>query len=157
MTIALVPGSFDPVTIGHIDIISRATRIADRVIVAVGSNPRKSYRFSVKQRVAFLEKSTAQIPGVEVRQMDGSLIECVRNVGADVVIKGVRGAADVEFEASQAAYNFEVGGVETLWLPTRPGLGHVSSSGVRELLALGLDASRYVPASIADLMTDNEA
>ncbi|MDC4233112.1 pantetheine-phosphate adenylyltransferase [Actinomyces sp. B33] len=155
MICAMIPGSFDPITLGHLDVIERTCLFADRVVVAQGTNPRKSYRFAPDERLAMIREATAHLPGVEAMAMDGALVDAVREVGADLVVKGIRGGADIEWERAQAEANWEIGGVQTVWLPTRSALSHVSSSLVRELLALGKDASRYVPATIAGRMTDN--
>ncbi|WP_115727126.1 pantetheine-phosphate adenylyltransferase [Actinomyces culturomici] len=155
MTTALIAGSFDPITLGHVDLVDRTLRFADSVVVAVGVNSAKSYRFDQDARVAMVETALVGRDARIVR-MDGTLLECADEVGADVVVKGVRTAADLEWELTQSVINRDLGGVETLLLPARPELSVVSSSVVRELLSLGLDASRYVPAAILPLMRDND-
>lgn len=155
MTRALIAGSFDPITLGHLDLVERSARFCEDVVVAVGVNPAKTYRFSHERRIRMVEAALAGVPGACVVRMDSSLLDCAREVGADVVVKGVRGGADLDWEFVQASVNRDLGGVETVLLPTRPELSVVSSSLVRELLALGMDASRYVPAAILPFMTDN--
>ena len=125
--------------------------------MAVGMNSAKNYRFNHEQRLHMVEAALAQIPRVRVVRMDTTLLECAREVGADVVVKGVRTGADLDWELVQATVNRDFGDVETLLMPTRPELSIVSSSLVRELLVQGMDISRYVPAAILPLMTDNEA
>lgn len=155
MTTALFAGSFDPITLGHVDLVERAVRFADEVVLAVGLNSKKAYRFSHDRRIEMARAAVAGIPRVRVVRADGALLDCARELGADVLVKGVRTGADLDWELVQSVVNRDLGGVETVLLPARPELSIVSSSLVRELLALGLDASRYVPAAILPLMTDN--
>ena len=155
MITAVLPGSFDPVTIGHVDLVRRATRAADRVLVAVGVNAHKAAHFPIDQRVEFLREALEDIPRVEVARMDGLLVDFCREHGADLVIKGIRDSADVSWEILQASVNREIGGVETVLLPTSPEMVHVSSSIVRELASWGMDVSRYVPPHVARVMADN--
>ena len=143
--IALFPGSFDPFTLGHLDVAERAAAVADRLIIGVGINPAKRGLIAPEDRVDLVREATAYLPGVEVTLL----------AGATLIVKGVRGSQDADFEAPQAALNLEVGGIDTWWIPTRPGLGHVSSSAVRELLSLKKDVSRYVPPAIVRYLTDN--
>lgn len=155
MTIAVLPGSFDPPTIGHLDLIRRATRLAEEVVVAVGTNPAKTARFTPAQRVAFLREALGDVEGVSIGIADGLLVDFCREVGATLVVKGIRDAADISWETTQATVNREIGGVETVFLPTRPDLMHVSSSIVKELASWGLDVSRYVPPAVARALADN--
>ena len=140
---AVIPGSFDPLTVGHLDIITRASRIADHVIVAVGVNPAKA------------SASVAHLPNVEVLPMRGLLVDFCAENDVDVVVKGIRTSADMDSEMTQAVTNREIGGVETLWIPTDPRYQHVSSSLVRELFGWGMDVSRYVPSSVLTLWGEN--
>ncbi|WP_165218295.1 pantetheine-phosphate adenylyltransferase [Schaalia sp. ZJ1691] len=156
MTTAVFPGSFDPLTLGHLDVIERAHALFDRVIVAIGVNRNKRYRFTVDQRLEMIRLAVGDRERVDVMEMSGALVSFVKEQHADVVIKGIRGGADVEWESPQAAVNREVGGVETLWLPTRPELAHVSSSMVRELLDVQIRVDRYVPSAILALISDNK-
>ncbi|WP_043536997.1 pantetheine-phosphate adenylyltransferase [Actinomyces polynesiensis] len=157
MTTAVLPGSFDPVTLGHIDLIRRATRVADLVVVAVGVNVSKTPVLTVRQRVDLLREALEGVPRVEVARMDGLLVDFCRDRGADLVIKGIRDSADVSSEIIQASVNREIGDVETVFLPTSPEMVHVSSTIVRELAAWGMDVSRYVPPGVARVMADNGA
>ena len=137
---AVIPGSFDPLTIGHLDFITRASRLVDHLIVAVGVNSAKASASDIRCRVESARAGLAHLPKVEVLAMHTLL---------------VRGNSDVESEMAQAVTNREIGGVETLWIPTDPALGHVSSSLVRELFAWGMDVSRYVPASVLAIWGEN--
>lgn len=153
--IALFPGSFDPFTFGHLDVVERAAAVTDRLIIGVGINPAKRGLIAPEDRVGLVREATAHLSGVEVTLLAGATMDEAARLGATLIVKGVRGAQDVDFEAPQAALNLEVGDIDTWWIPTRPGLGHVSSSAVRELLSLEKDISRYVPPAIARYLTDN--
>lgn len=153
--IALFPGSFDPFTNGHLDVAERTAAIADRLIIGVGVNPAKRGFTAPRERVILIKKATAHLPGVEVVLLNDATMDEARRLGATLIIKGVRGAQDTDYEASQTAFNLEVGGVDTWWVPTRPELAHVSSSAVRELLILKKDVSRYVPPAVAQYLTEN--
>lgn len=152
---AVIPGSFDPLTIGHLDFITRASRLVDHLIVAVGVNSAKASASDIRCRVESARAGLLHLPKVEVLPMNTLLVDFCRAHDADLVIKGVRGTGDLESEMAQAVTNREIGGVETLWIPTDPALGHVSSSLVRELFAWGMDVSRYVPASVLAIWGEN--
>lgn len=152
---AVFPGSFDPYTRGHHDLVCRAAALVDELIVAVGVNHAKSPVFSAQERQGMIRRATAQLPHVRVEIMGGTLVDFCAEHGVNLVIKGVRDAADVAHEAPQAAVNRDLGGVDTIFLPTRPELSHISSSVVRELMRWGIDPSRYVPAEVVAFMRDN--
>ena len=155
--IALFPGSFDPFTNGHLDVAERLAAVADRLIIGLGVNPAKRGLIAPADRVDLIREATAHLTGVEVTALSGATMDEAARLGATLIVKGVRGAQDTDFEAPQAALNLEVGGVDTWWIPTRPGLGHVSSSAVRELLGLKKDVSRYVPPAIVRYLNDNRS
>ncbi len=145
-SVCLFPGSFDPVTNGHMDVIRRAAKIFDRVVVGVLHNPDKRGLFSVEQRVAMLEKACAEIPQAEVIAYGGLLADLTREKNIRVVIRGVRGTGDLENETAMARINGQLDpGLETLFLPASPGCGEISASMVRQLAAFGADLSAYVP------------
>ncbi|SDM52813.1 pantetheine-phosphate adenylyltransferase [Allokutzneria albata] len=131
-TLAVCAGSFDPVTPGHLDVIIRAAGLFDRVIALVAVNPAKEGRHPIPRRVAMLREELSH-PRVTVDSWDGLLVDYCRKVGADVLVRGVRTHADVAQELSMAEMNLAVAGVRTVFLPTSPGLGHVSSTLVTEL------------------------
>ena len=154
---AVIPGSFDPLTLGHLDIITRASHIADHLIVAVGVNPAKASASDMKCRLESASAGVAHLPNVEVLAMRGLLVDFCAENDVDVVVKGIRTSADMDSEMAQAVTNREIGGVETLWIPTDPHYRHVSSSLVRELFGWGMDVSRYVPSSVLALWGENRA
>lgn len=155
MTIALYAGSFDPVTLGHVDIARRALRFADELVVAVGVNASKRYLFDHDTRVAMVKAALSELPAVSVVRLDAPLVSLAHTVGADILVKGVRSGADLEWECAQASVNRDFGEVETVLLPALPELSLVSSSIVRELLGYEMDVSRYVPEAIYPFLRDN--
>ncbi len=147
--VALFPGSFDPFTIGHEDIVRRALALFDRVVVAVGVNPAKRGLMEVSERVRIIERVFADEPRVEVSSYEGLTVEECRRVGARWIVRGVRGGSDFEMERTNAMVNGEVAPeVETLMLCTRSEYEIVSSSVVRELLAFGGDVQRFMPRGV---------
>ncbi|MEX1079085.1 MAG: pantetheine-phosphate adenylyltransferase [Homoserinimonas sp.] len=154
--IAVVPGSFDPVTRGHIDVIERAAGLFDELHVLVVHNPDKSALLPVAQRVALLEKSIAEagLPSnITVTSWSvGLLVDYCTDVGASVLVKGVRSGVDVAYETPMAIVNRNLAGVETIFLLPDPAHAHVSSSLVRQVAALGGDVSPYVPRAVAEFL-----
>jgi pantetheine-phosphate adenylyltransferase len=155
--IAVVPGSFDPVTLGHLDVIERAAGIWDQVHVVVVHNPDKRALLPIPQRVALLEKSIsdAGVPGniVVASWSVGLLVDYCVDVGAQVLVKGIRSQVDVTYETPMAIVNRRLAGMETVFLLPDPANAHVSSSLVRQVSALGGDISPYVPAAVYDLLS----
>ncbi|MBQ8556269.1 MAG: pantetheine-phosphate adenylyltransferase [Clostridia bacterium] len=148
--ICVYPGSFDPVTLGHEDIIRRAARLFDHVIVAVMHNPSKRGCFSVEARRVLLEKVVADLPNVTVDAWDGLLVDYVRRVNAAAVVRGLRAVSDFENEMVMAQVNSHLlPGMETVFLMTRPEHSCISSSVVREAALFQADVSGFVPACIA--------
>ncbi|HEY8913123.1 MULTISPECIES: pantetheine-phosphate adenylyltransferase [Lacisediminihabitans] len=154
--IAVVPGSFDPVTLGHLDVIERAAGIFDQLHVLVVHNPDKSALLPVAQRVALIERAIAEggLPeNITVTSWSvGLLVDYCTDVGASVLVKGVRSQVDVAYETPMAIVNRNLAGVETIFMLPDPAHAHVSSSLVRQVAALGGDVSPYVPRSVADFL-----
>ncbi len=134
MKICVVPGSFDPFTIGHLDIVKRAAELFDKVYVAIMVNSEKTGKFDLATRKKIADVSCGDIPGVTVITAEGLLADLCSALGAAAIVKGVRNAADYNYEAVFADANRHLTGIETVWLPARPELNFVSSSFVRELM-----------------------
>ena len=151
------PGSFDPVTTGHLDVIARAAVLFDEVVVAVLTNPAKTPAFDLPERVLMLGEALADVPGherVRVEAVPGGLLaDYCRRVGAVAVVKGVRGATDVDHEAPMAAMNRHLTGLETVLLPADPRWAHVSSTLVKEVAGLGGDVAGLVPEGVLARLT----
>jgi len=152
--IAVCPGSFDPVTHGHLDIIARAARLFSDVIVAVGANPAKNYLFTSDERVELLKQTTAGMAGVRVEPMSGLLVDFCRRVGASVIVKGARFASDFDYELQMAHMNLGVGGIETVLMPASREWGTISSTLVRDVARHGGDVAAFVPPVVAALIRD---
>lgn len=143
------PGSFDPVTNGHLDVIERAAGLFDEVVVAVLHNPVKQGSFTPEQRMAFVRESVGPELPVQVQAFAGRLlVDVCREVGAQAIVKGLRGGTDFAYEVPMALMNRHLSGVETVFLTGAPEWGHVSSSLVKEVAAGGGDVSGLVPASV---------
>jgi pantetheine-phosphate adenylyltransferase len=143
MTTALCPGSFDPPTNGHVDVINRVISTFDRVIVAVIDNPSKDSLFSADERVGMIHEIHGE--DVEVTVFGGLLVDHVREIGPDVVVKGLRTVDDYEYENQMAQMNRHLTGMETVFMSTRPEYGFISSSLVKEVARLGGSMSGLVP------------
>lgn len=142
---AVCPGSFDPVTNGHLDIIVRSARLFDEVIVGVLSNSAKEGMFTVEERIAMLREATAGVPNVRVEGFAGLLVDFCRDQGADVLVRGLRAVSDFDYELKMAQMNVGLSGVETLFMPTNPLYSFIASSLVKQVAKLGGDVSAYVP------------
>lgn len=155
MRIAVCPGSFDPVTKGHLDIITRACGLFDRVIVAVSVNVDKSPSFTFEERVALIQACTAHLPNLEVDVMNELLANYVRRVGACAIVKGLRAVSDFEYEFQMALTNKKLNpNLETLFLTAEADSMYLSSSMVREIASMGGDISNFVPACIHDRIVE---
>lgn len=154
MTTAVYPGSFDPPTLGHLDVLERAAGLFDRVVVAVLVNPDKRGLFSVDERLELLRAATAAWPTVTVDSFSGLLVDFCTARGIGAVVKGLRSAADYEYEQPMALMNHRLAGVETVYLTARPEFSFVSSSLVKQVAALGGDISAFVPAPVADILVE---
>lgn len=143
MTTALCPGSFDPPTNGHVDVIGRVIGAFDRVVVSVIDNPSKKSLFTAEERVGLLREIHGD--AVEVTSFEGLLVDHVREMGADVVVKGLRTVDDYEYETRMAQMNRHLSGMETIFIPTSPEHAFISSSLVKEVARLGGLISGLVP------------
>ena len=151
--IAVVPGSFDPVTLGHLDVIARAAGIFDQVHVVVVHNPGKTALLPIAQRVQLIEQSIVEA-GIEgdilvTSWSVGLLVDYTTEVGASVLVKGIRSQVDVAYETPMAIVNRDLAGVETIFMLPDPAHAHVSSSLVRQVASLGGDITPYVPPAVA--------
>jgi pantetheine-phosphate adenylyltransferase len=147
---ALVAGSFDPLTHGHLDVIQRARRLFSRVVVAVLVNPGKSPLLTLEERLAIVRESVTAVPGIEVVSFEGLLVDVARAQGASVVVRGLRSVTDYEHEWPMARMNATLlPGLETLFLSASPAWAHVSSSLVRQIHLLGGSVDAFVPPAVA--------
>ena len=155
MIVAVCPGSFDPVTTGHLDVIRRACKIFDHVVVAVGANRRKQARLSPVERARLIEKVTADVENVSVEVMDGLLVEFAREQGARAIVKGLRAVSDFESEFEQAQLNRTMfPELETVFIMASAEHSFLSSSAVREIASLGGDVRGLVPDGILETVTE---
>ena len=145
---AVFPGSFDPITLGHEDIITRAIPLFDEIIVAIGINADKNYMFSLEERKAFIEKSFENEPKVKVVTYKGLTIDFCREIDAQFILRGLRNPADFEFEKAIAHTNRDLAPIETVFLLTAAKTSYISSSIVRDVLRNGGDVSSLVPSSV---------
>jgi pantetheine-phosphate adenylyltransferase len=154
--IALCPGTFDPVTNGHIDVVERAAGLFDRVVVAVIDNPNKEPLFTVEERMAMLGElvSGLGLSNVEVTSFDGLLVDYARDRGVGVIVKGLRAVTDFDYELQMAQMNRHLSGVETCFVPTNPQWSYLSSSLVKEVAQLGGDVSALVPNHVLTLLKE---
>ncbi|MEO8382122.1 MAG: pantetheine-phosphate adenylyltransferase [Acidobacteriota bacterium] len=153
MRIAVYPGSFDPLTNGHLDIIQRASRLFDHVFVAVLENEGKSPVFSVPERMELISRCTRGIEGVEVHSFSGLLVDFMRRVNATVVVRGIRAVSDYEYELQMALMNRELyDGAETIFMLPAVEYTYVSSRLVKEVFRLGGDVTSLVPAPVLDAL-----
>ena len=148
---ALYPGSFDPLTLGHLDLMERATVLFDGLVVAVLQNPSKTPAFPLERRLAQIQLATCHLAGVEVRSFDGLTVDMARECGAGVILRGLRALSDFEFELQLAHTNKTLAPhLETLFLATAAHHSFLSSSVVKEVARFGGDVSRMVPRGVAD-------
>ena len=150
---AACPGSFDPVTNGHIDIISRASMLFDEVVVAVGVNTSKRRLFSPEERMDMLTEASAPFPNVRIAGFDGLLTDFCREHDVVAIVKGLRAVSDFDYELQMAQMNSSLSGIETVFVPTSPAYSFLASSLVKEVAAFGGDVSGLVPAFVLDRLT----
>jgi pantetheine-phosphate adenylyltransferase len=151
---ALCPGTFDPVTNGHLDIIGRTSHTFETVVVGVLENPSKTPLFAVQERVALLEEATRGFGNVRVGSFHGLLVDHARAAGASVIVKGLRAVSDYEYEIQMAQMNLRIGEMETLFMPTNPKWSFLSSSLVKEVARFGGDVEGLVPDHVRKALVD---
>lgn len=157
MRIAICPGSYDPVTNGHLDIIGRSSGLFDRVVVGVVNKPmrKNATLFTAEERKAFIEAATAHLDNVEVKIFSDLLVQFAREVGATVVIKGLRAISDFEYEFEMAQLNHKLDPeIESVYVFARPDFSFLSSTGVKEMAIFNADISELVPAPVATALAD---
>lgn len=144
------PGSFDPITFGHLDIIDRAAKLFDEVTIAVLVNQTKQSLFTVDERMAMISEVTAQYSNVRVDSWSGLLVDYCKNQGIDSIVKGLRAVTDFDYELQMSQINYQLQGIETLFMSTSPAHSFLSSSLIKEIASHGGDVSSYVPAQILE-------
>jgi pantetheine-phosphate adenylyltransferase len=153
--IALCPGSFDPVTLGHLDIIERTSRHFDLVIVAVIRNPQKTKSmFTLEERQEMLKEGTRHLPNIKIEFFKGLLVEFAKDHGADAIVKGLRAVSDFDYELQMAQMNQQLTGIDTFFISTSPQYSFLSSSLVREVARFGGDVSSMVPKHVAHRLSE---
>lgn len=150
----IAPGSFDPVTLGHLDVIGRASALYDEVIVAVLVNQTKSSLFTVEERIEMLREVTSSMPNVKVDSWSGLLVDYCKEREIPAIIKGLRAVSDFDYELQMAQMNHQISGVETLFISTAPQYSFLSSSLVKEISKYGGDVSAYVPKPVLAKLVD---
>lgn len=147
--IAVYPGTFDPVTFGHLDIIRRGALLMDRLVVAVAVNTEKQFLFNSQERIEFLNEAVKSIPGVEVCQMDGLLVDFVKSLGSNIILRGLRAVSDFEYEFQMAGMNHKLNpDIETIFLVSGEETLFLSSRLVKEIAGMGGDVSRFTPPGV---------
>lgn len=146
--IAVFPGSFDPVTLGHVDIIKRSVPLFDKIVVAIGVNAQKTYMFSLDERKKFIEESLKDYPTVSVITYEGLTVDLCRKLGAKFILRGLRNPADFEFEKAIAHTNRKLSKIETVFLLTASNTSYISSSIVRDVIRNGGDYTLLVPEAV---------
>ena len=156
--IGLFTGSFDPITKGHLDLIERASKLFDHLYVGIFYNPHKNGFLPIESRLKTVEKAVAHLENVQViASHDELVVDVARKLGVNVLVRGLRNAADLQYEASFDFYNHQLAGeIETIYLHSRPEHIYISSSAVRELLKFGQDISEYVPYAILEELNNEE-
>ena len=145
---AVFPGSFDPITLGHLDIVERSIPLFDKIIIGVGTNSEKKYMFSLKKRMDFIEETFSNYNKISVSQYEGLTIDFCKKIQADFIIRGLRNPADFEFEKAIAHTNRKLSGIETVFMLTAAKTSFISSSIVREIISNQGDYKQLVPSSV---------
>jgi pantetheine-phosphate adenylyltransferase len=154
---AVCPGSFDPVTNGHLDVVGRASRLYDEVVVGVLVNQSKSGLFTLEERLAMLSEVTAGYANVRVESFEGLLVDFCRANDIGVIVKGVRVASDFDYELQMAQMNIGLAGIETLFMPTNPQYSFLSSSLIKDVAKWGGDVTSHVPDIVASRLRERLA
>lgn len=153
MPVVIYPGTFDPITNGHSDLIARAARLFDKVIVAIAANPGKSPKFNLQERVSFATTVLEGISNVEIREFDSLLVQFARECNAGVILRGLRAVSDFEYEFQLAGMNRKLAPeLETMFLTPAEQFSYISSSLVREIACLGGDVSEFVHPAVAEAL-----
>ena len=148
--IAVFPGSFDPITTGHVELVERALPLFDKIVVSIGVNNQKKYLFSLDERLAWLEEVFKNEPKVEVAQFSGLTAHFAKEIGARYLLRGLRNSSDFDYEKTISQLNNIVGqGLETIFLISQPAYSHISSTIVREIIKGGGDASPFLPPQLS--------
>jgi len=147
-TRAIFPGSFDPITNGHLDVIERGRKLFDELVIAVGRSPIKNSLFTPEERVEMIAEIITDMPGVSVESFDGLTVEYAKQKKADVILRGLRSLTDVQYEFKLAMTNRSVAGIETIFVMTAAEYGFISSTLIREVASLGGDVSNLVPETV---------
>ena len=151
------PGSFDPITFGHLDIVERASSIFDEVVIAVMVNKTKQTLFTVEERIEMTKKVTSKFPNVKVDSWSGLLVDYCKKNDISIIVKGLRAVTDFDYELQMSQINLQLQGVETLFLSTAPAHSFLSSSLVKEIASHGGDVSSYIPAILLERLKDRLA
>lgn len=150
MTIGFYAGSFDPITLGHVDIIRRSFTIVDTLIVGIGISATKSPCFDFAERKAMILEATAEFGKVEVREFSGLLVDATREAGAGIIIRGLRSAQDFDYESQMTAMNYKMApDIETVFLASSPETSFISSSLIRQIASMGGETGQFVPTGVA--------
>ena len=148
MKIAVFPGSFDPITLGHLDIVNRGINLFDKIIIGVGSNSEKKYMFPIVNRIEFVKKTFETFQSIEIESFEGLTIDFCKKKNAGFILRGVRNPGDFEFEKTIALTNRKLSGIETVFLLTSPSTSYISSSIVREIIANKGEYKHLVPKNL---------
>ena len=151
------PGSFDPITFGHLDIVERASSIFDEVVIAVMVNKTKQTLFTVEERIEMTTEVTSKFPNVKVDSWSGLLVDYCKTNDISIIVKGLRAVTDFDYELQMSQINLQLQGVETLFLSTAPAHSFLSSSLVKEIASHGGDVSSYIPATLLGRLKDRLA
>lgn len=149
---AVAPGSFDPITLGHLDVIERASVIFDEVVIAVLVNSSKSGLFTIEERISMIEESVARLGNVRVDSWSGLLVDYCKEREISVIIKGLRAVSDFDYELQMSQMNLKLKGVETFFMATKPDYSFLSSSLVKEIAKYGGDVSSWVPGNVLNAL-----